>query len=95
MKDNQLIILGLCWLVIMIPLAICATNKKHSGAIVLIGIIFSPLIGWLAYLLLPDKPKAIDTTKADKLKRKLQGLHSEDPLEAWERQQRSQSEDQR
>jgi hypothetical protein len=44
---------------------------------------------------LPDKPKAIDTTKADKLKRKLQGLHSEDPLEAWERQQRSQSEDQR
>lgn len=65
-----------------------AGKKTKPGAIVLGGLLLGHVIGRIIYLILDDaKPKQIPV-QAHAL-HKLQRIHSEDPLEAWERQERA------
>jgi hypothetical protein len=88
MNDSTLLFYGIIWLGMMAPLIFFSSNKTNQGIIILVALIFSPLLGWLAYYCMPAKPMA-DPSKA-KFQKKLKSLHgskSEDPLDAWERSQ--------
>jgi NhaP-type Na+/H+ or K+/H+ antiporter len=88
MNDSQLLFTGILWLGMMLPLLYFSSTKTNQGLIILMALLFTPLIGWLAYYLTPDKPKP-DPQK-EKFAKKLKSLHgvrSEDPVDAWERSQ--------
>ena len=55
------------------------------GVIIVCGIVLGPVIGWILYLILDDAKRA----KQASAPQNTRGMHSEDPLEAWERQERA------
>lgn len=84
---------------IIIGICVAAQRKEHTALIIVLTLVATPLIGFLAYLMLPTKrpptptyppqnpyphPGSDNTGTAPGY-----GRHSEDPQLAWERQQRA------
>lgn len=86
MKENTIFLLVLiAWLGLLIPLLVNAGKKTKPAAIIMCSIVLGPIIGWILYLILDDAKRA----KQASAPQNTRGMHSEDPLEAWERQERA------
>lgn len=89
MNENTfLLLLVAIWIALLIPLLVSAGKKTKPTAIIVCGLLLGPIIGWILYLILDDA-KGKQTPGQARALQKLQGIHSEDPLEAWERQERA------
>lgn len=86
MNTNTILILtALTWAALLIPLLIIAPRKQASTAIILCGILLGPLIGWIIYLLSPDKPTKTYLHPSQLTQHPINPI---DPLAHWEMQQR-------
>ena len=86
--------IAVIYIAMTLPLLVMAGNKTKPAAIILAALFLSPIIGWIIYLLLDDTKsttaKSKGQQKLERLQRSTYGQRSEDPIEAWEREQRIQ-----
>lgn len=87
MDDTFLFLFVAGYLIALVPLLVMASSRKKAGAVILCGIFLGPLIGWIVYALMDP----VEVVTHGRKKKVITGLRSEDPLDAWERKQRTQA----